>query len=36
MAPIKNYTCLSTASAPANEQQMMAYIYQNGPISIAV
>jgi len=36
MAPIKNYTCLSTAKAPAEEEQMRAFIYKNGPISIAL
>jgi len=36
MAPIKNYTCISTENGPADETQMQAYIYKNGPISIAL
>jgi len=36
MAPIKNYTCLSGATGPATDQQMMTYIYEKGPISIAL
>jgi len=35
-APIINYTCISSVTAPANEEQMRAYIYQNGPVSIAL
>jgi len=35
MAPIKNYTCLSGPD-PANEQQLMTYMYQHGPVSIAL
>jgi cathepsin F len=37
MAKITNYTCISTGGgAPANEDQMAAYIQQKGPISIAL
>jgi len=36
MAPIKNYTCLSSPSGPADESQMQAYIFANGPVSIAL
>jgi len=35
-APISNYTCLSTPAGPADEVQMQAYIYKNGPVSIAL
>jgi cathepsin F len=35
-ARISNYTCISTTAGPANENQMMAYSYANGPISIAL
>jgi len=36
MAPIKSYTCISSPSGPADEGHMQSYIYQNGPISIAL
>jgi len=36
MAPLKNYTCLSTTKAAATDAQMMQYIYTKGPISIAL
>jgi len=36
MAPITNYTCISTEKGPADEVQMQSYCYQNGPISIAL
>jgi len=36
MAPIKNYTCLSTTTKAATDDQMMAYVYAHGPISIAL
>jgi len=35
VAPIKNYTCLSGPD-PADETQLQAYIYNNGPVSIAL
>jgi len=36
MAPIKNYTCISSTTGPADEEDMRAYIYKNGPIAIAM
>jgi len=36
MAPLTNYTCISSVNGPANEEQMRAYIYKNGPVSIAL
>jgi len=38
IAPIKNYTCLSGGprGLPADEVKLQAYIYQNGPVSIAL
>jgi len=36
MSPITNYTCISTTQGPADEDQMRAYIYQYGPVSIAL
>jgi len=36
IAAITNYTCISTTNGPADENQMMAYIYKNGPVSIAL
>jgi len=35
IAPITNYTCFSGPN-PANEEQLRAYIYNNGPVSIAL
>jgi len=35
IAPIKNYTCLSGPD-PADETQLQAFVYQNGPVSIAL
>jgi cathepsin F len=35
IAPIKNYTCFS-GPKPASEPQLRAYIYNNGPVSIAL
>jgi len=35
VAPIKNYTCLSGPD-PADEAQLQAYLYNNGPVSIAL
>jgi len=35
MAPISNYTCLSGPN-PANEPQLMTYIYEHGPAAIAL
>jgi len=35
MAPITNYTCIS-AGKTADETVMQAYLYQNGPISVAL
>jgi len=35
MSPIKNYTCLSGPN-PADEEQLRAYIYTNGPVPIAL
>jgi len=34
-APIKNYTCLSGPD-PANEEQLRAFILNNGPVAIAM
>jgi len=34
--PISGYTCISTPQAAASEVTMAAYLYQNGPISIAL
>jgi len=37
MAPITNYTCLSSPNGnPADEAQMAAYLVANGPIAIAM
>jgi len=37
MAPIKNYTCITTPGGqPANEGQMAAYLVSYGPIAIAM
>jgi len=37
VAPIKNYTCLSQYNGEsADEQQMAAYLYQYGPLSVAL
>jgi len=37
VSPIKNYTCLSQYNGKAaDEQQMTAYLYQNGPLSVAL
>jgi len=36
MAPIQNYTCVSSTTAPADEEAMRAYIQKNGPVSIAM
>jgi len=37
MAPMANYTCIShTQGAPADEDDMAAYLVANGPISIAM
>jgi len=35
-AGIKNYTCLSAKDGGANEDDMAAYLVQNGPIAIAM
>jgi len=35
MAPITGFKCLS-GPKPANEDQLQAYIYENGPVSIAM
>jgi len=34
-APLKNYTCLSGPD-PVDEENLRAYVYQNGPVSIAL
>jgi len=36
LAPITNYTCVSSTKGPANEEVMRAFLYQNGPLSIAL
>eukprot|EP01127_Copromyxa_protea_P003288 TRINITY_DN13121_c0_g1_i1.p1 TRINITY_DN13121_c0_g1~~TRINITY_DN13121_c0_g1_i1.p1 ORF type:complete len:365 (-),score=100.08 TRINITY_DN13121_c0_g1_i1:41-1114(-) len=35
IAPIKNFTCISGPNA-ANEEQLRAFLYHNGPVSIAL
>jgi len=35
VAPLKNYTCLSGPD-PVDEEQLRAYVYQNGPVAIAL
>jgi len=35
LSPIKNYTCLSGPKA-AKEDDMLAYLFQNGPLSVAL